>query len=151
MPQGAKVCANCVHWQPYPLVDDFGSCEHTLSRSYDRGVSSSNEGCEYFAPQTVRIRRCEDCHHWFPLDTMPHIGECRNSSSSDHLKPVFWDKVSADCFKERDLESEDFLWCETCRETIPGSTLAEHRPHKLFIGASQFPVDEMVEATLAGD
>ena len=99
----------------------------------------------------VKIRVCEECHNWFPLDTMPHIGECRNPSSSFCLKPVFWDKPTGTCFKERTFEGEEFLWCETCRETIHVSTLGIHRTHHLFIGSSQLPVDEMVEATLAGD
>lgn len=83
---------------------------------------------------------------------MPHIGECHNSSSLFNLKPVFWDKVSGDCFKERTFEAQELLWCETCRETVHVSTLGEqHRSHHIFIGSSQLPVDEMVEATLAGD
>jgi hypothetical protein len=142
---------DCVHWESYPLANDFGSCQNTSSRNYQRGVLASTDACEYFSPLTVKVRRCEDCHHWYPLDTMPHLGECRNPSSPHNLKPIFWDKVSEDCFKERALEGEEFVWCETCRETIPSSTLGEHRSHKVFLGSSQFPVDEMVEATLAGD
>ena len=149
--EGTKACANCIYWQSYPLTNDFGSCQHTSSRYFQRGVSSSTEGCEHFALQTSKSRRCEDCHDWFPLDTMPHIGECHSSSSPFNLKPIFWDKASGDCFKERTLEGEEFLWCETCRETIPGAARGEHKSHNLFIGSSHIPVDEMVEATLAGD
>ena len=94
---------------------------------------------------------CEDCQHWLPLDTLPHIGECRNPSSPFNLRPVFWDKTTGTCFKERTFEGVEFPWCETCRETIHASMLDEHMSHHLFTGSSQLPVDEMIEATLAGD
>lgn len=149
--QGTKTCADCVYWESYPLANNFGACQHTSSRNYQRGVPGSDEGCEYYSPSTVKARRCEECHHWLPLDTMPHLGECRNTSSPHNRKAIFWDKVSGDCFKERSFEGEEFLWCESCRQTIHSSALDEHRSHNLFIGTSQLPVEEIVEVTLAGD
>ena len=117
----------------------------------ERGVSATNEACEYFALSEAKQRRCEECHDWYPLDTMPQIGECHNPTSPRCGKAIFWDQLTGACFVERSLERMEFPWCRTCRETVLASDLYMHRGHDLFAGSSHPPVEDMMELTFAGD
>jgi hypothetical protein len=81
----------------------------------------------------------------------PHLGECHTSGSLNYGRPIFYDRISGDCFEQRSLVNAEFVFCETCRLTVPRSDLAGHRSHELFAGAAQFPVEEMLEFTTAAD
>ncbi|MDV3277009.1 MAG: hypothetical protein LYZ69_00910 [Nitrososphaerales archaeon] len=149
--RGSEQCRSCSYWQSYPLADQTGVCDNPQSRYYNRGVSESDEACEYFSLASAGQRRCEECNDWYPLDVQPHVGECRNPASPDYMKPVFWDRISGACFEERSLVGAEFVWCGTCRQTVHASELDRHTTHRLFAGSSQFPVEDMPKFTLAGD
>ena len=79
------------------------------------------------------------------------MGECHISGSPNYGRPIFWDRISGDCFEQRSLVNAEFVFCETCRLTVPRSDLTGHRSHELFAEAAQFPVEEMLEFTTAAD
>ena len=81
----------------------------------------------------------------------PRLGECHTPESPNYGRPIFWDRISGDCFEQRSLVNAEFVFCETCKLTVPRSDLAAHKSHALFAGAAQFPVEEMLEFTTAAD
>lgn len=148
---GGGRCSDCQHWQPYPSLDRFGTCDYPGGRYYDEKIPASAEPCEGFIPNYQTLRKCGDCDGWYPLDVQPQLGECRSSMSPRFGKPVFRDRVSGDCFEERSLLNSEFAWCGTCRQTVPRSDMRAHQPHTLFRGTAQFSVEDMMEFTTAAD
>lgn len=173
-----KSCADCLHWQPYPTMDQMGICDNPASLNYSRALGATNESCEFFilnalvakklsASRPIEVkgktefdskteipvtqRRCEDCHQWWPLDILPFIGECHNPVSLNFKKVVFQDHLSGVCFQERSFEKADLAWCRTCRQTVDLNGQDAHSNHKLFVNTSRFPVEDMMEVTLAGE
>lgn len=96
-------------------------------------------------------RICGNCNGWYPLDVRPNVGECHTEQSPRFGLPVYWDRVSGDCFEQRSLVNADFVFCETCKLTVAKTDIASHKSHALFAGAAQFPVEEMYEFTSAAD
>jgi len=165
------LCSSCTYWVPYPGWDGIGTCDHVLSRHYERMAMGTEEPCErYVAPRTLPMAAegsiggcseakgtphdgtaCLDCHYWQPLGLMPQVGECDNPSSTHFRMPMFSDKPTEECFVNRSLEGLDFMWCQSHRQTIYSAELPEHRSCQVFVGSVNLPVEDQAELTMAGD
>ena len=148
---GVRRCSDCLHWRPYPQLNRLGTCDYPGGRYHNRGIPAFSESCEAFVRDSQVERICSNCQGWYPLDVQPHLGECHTSGSPNYGRSIFWDRVSSDCFEQRSLVNAEFVFCETCRSTVPRSDLTGHRSHELFAGAAQLPVEEMLEFTTAAD
>jgi len=148
---GVRRCSDCLHWRPYPQLTRVGTCDYPGGKYHNRGVPASSEPCEAFVRDLQAEKICGNCNGWYPLDVQPHLGECHTSVSPNFGRPLYWDRTAGDCFEQRSLVNSEFVFCETCRLTVPRSDLAAHRSHALFAGAAQFPVEEMYEFTTAAD
>ena len=94
---------------------------------------------------------CVNCQYWFPFAPMPQVGQCGSPASSHFQKPTFCDKPAEECFVERFLEGQEFMWCQSHRVTIYYRELSEHKGCRVFVGAASLPVEDEAELTLAGD
>ena len=148
---GVRRCSDCLHWRPYPQLTRIGTCDYPGGKYHNRGVPASSEPCEAFVRDFQADRICGNCNGWYPLDVHPHLGECHTPDSPNFGRPVYFDRTSGDCFEQRTLINAEFVFCETCKLTVPRSDLGAHRTHALFAGAAQFPVEEMYEFTTAAD
>jgi hypothetical protein len=101
--------------------------------------------------QLIPLHRCSECHFWEPLDVMSSLGECENHESHYYRKAVMRNTESPNCFKPRDLGESEFLWCESCKQTVSDNELKAHAGHSIFIGTVQFPVEDNIEWTHAAD
>jgi hypothetical protein len=101
--------------------------------------------------QLIPLHKCSECHFWEPHDVMSSLGECENHESQYYRKAVMRNTESPNCFRPRDLGSSEFLWCETCKQTVSDNELKAHTGHSVFIGTVQFPVEDNIEWTHAGD
>ena len=144
-------CSECLHWHPYPQLSRIGTCDFPGGRYHNRGVPATSEPCEAFVRDFQVEKICGNCNGWYPLDVRPNVGECRAEGSPSFGMSVYWDRVSGSCFEQRSLVNAEFVFCETCKLTVPRSDLSAHKTHALFAGAAQFPVEEMVEFTTAAD
>jgi hypothetical protein len=163
-------CSACAYYLPYPKWKGVGTCDNTLSRSYDRMAIGSAGQCEYYAdPRTTsrtgrhRVRgarskaprravtACIDCHYWLPFEMMPRVGQCDNPSSQLFGKATFSDKPTEDCYADRSLDGLEFMWCQSHRQTIYSGELPDHKGCRIFVSSVSLPVEDEMELTLAGD
>ena len=119
-------CNACAYYQPYPKWKGVGTCDNTLSRSYDRMTIGTVGPCEYYADSGVpgrlgrhRIRgvkskaprrgttTCVKCHYWLPYEMMPHLGQCDNPTGRLFGRPTFSDKPTEECYVDRSLDGLD--------------------------------------------
>ena len=82
---------------------------------------------------------------------MPRVGQCYNPSSRHFEKPTYSDKPTEDCFVTRTLKGQEFLWCQSHRQTIYNTELPDHEGCSVFISSASLPVEDQAELTLAGD
>jgi hypothetical protein len=165
------LCSSRFYWVPYPGLDGVGTCDHTLSRHYERMTTGATIPCERYVPfmtQTNAVRgglggpaeergarrqgtTCQDCHYWLPFPPIPRVGECDSPSSEHFRRPTFSDKPTERCFVVRSLEGLEFMWCQSHRQTIHSTELPEHWSCRVFISSASLPVEDQAELTLAGD
>ncbi len=165
-------CSTCAYYQPYPAWDGVGTCDNTLSRNYSRMAIGTGEHCEFYSagpmaagfggqgyalkPRHIAEARpspmtCESCHYWLPFGTMPRVGQCDNPSSRHFGRPTFSDKLTEECYTGRSLGTLEFMWCQTHRQTIHATDLADHDGCSLYVDSASLPAEEQRELTFAGD
>ena len=160
----AGPCSSCAYWEAYPAWEGVGVCVNTLSRNYSHMTFGAGASCEFYSPRLEKSRGiagtpkrpetsgtiCVYCHYWFPSDLMPRIGQCYNPSSRHFEKPTYSDKPTEDCFVTRTLEGQEFLWCQSHRQTIYITELPVHKACSVFISSASLPVEDQAELTLPG-
>jgi hypothetical protein len=136
----------------YPTWEGYGVCDNPVSHSYSRGIPPGTIACDDYTVKPENLDPiCSDCHYWLPVDYLKDLGECSNPKSPNRKQPIWADRTSGTCFTERSFEGMQLLWCQTCHLTISSADLPNHPNCRLFVGAAQLPVEDMMELTLAGD
>ncbi len=85
------------------------------------------------------------------MDYLKTLGECAKPEGGNGRSSAFADTSAGRCFETRSLQGLELVWCQTCRKTISRAELSEHMDCTVYTEAAQFPVEDMMELTVAGD